>query len=275
MKKEKYGFVYIWYDKRRKLYYIGSHWGTEDDGYICSSNRMLDAYRIRPQDFKRRIIEVLYGDRSKLYESENKWLSYAQKSPDRYYNLVFAAQHWIVYPENVKTIREKISHRTREAMARPETREKLDKHYDTIRGKKQPKELVEKRRQSMIKTMSEKFPDENRRKSLTEEERFEYYSQKGKDIWSNRTEDEKKLVGRKISEGLKGKRNRLGHTNSEEHRRKISDAQKGKTHHRHRIVINDVEHESATKASIVLNISAATISRRLKSDKYSEYYRLG
>ena len=42
---EKYGFVYIWYDKKRKMYYIGSHWGTDDDGYICSSNRMRDAYR--------------------------------------------------------------------------------------------------------------------------------------------------------------------------------------------------------------------------------------
>lgn len=26
---EKYGFVYIWYDRKRKMYYIGSHYGTE------------------------------------------------------------------------------------------------------------------------------------------------------------------------------------------------------------------------------------------------------
>ena len=32
---EKYGFVYLWYDRKRKMFYIGSHWTTETDGYIC------------------------------------------------------------------------------------------------------------------------------------------------------------------------------------------------------------------------------------------------
>ena len=34
---EKYGFVYIWFDRKHKRYYIGCHWGHEDDGYVCSS----------------------------------------------------------------------------------------------------------------------------------------------------------------------------------------------------------------------------------------------
>ena len=73
MNEEKSGFVYIWYDRKRKMYYIGSHWGTETDGYICSSNRMRDAYRRRPQDFKRRIIKqnILRTD---LLTEEHKWL---------------------------------------------------------------------------------------------------------------------------------------------------------------------------------------------------------
>ena len=29
---EPYGFVYIWYDRKYKKYYIGSHWGYENDG---------------------------------------------------------------------------------------------------------------------------------------------------------------------------------------------------------------------------------------------------
>ena len=37
---EKYGFVYIWYDRKHKRYYIGCRWGTENDGYICSSSWM-------------------------------------------------------------------------------------------------------------------------------------------------------------------------------------------------------------------------------------------
>lgn len=44
----KYGFVYLWYDTYRKMYYIGSHWGTESDGYVCSSRRMKFAYKKRP-----------------------------------------------------------------------------------------------------------------------------------------------------------------------------------------------------------------------------------
>ena len=34
---EKTGFIYIWFDTKRKMYYIGCHVGKEDDGYICSS----------------------------------------------------------------------------------------------------------------------------------------------------------------------------------------------------------------------------------------------
>ncbi len=72
--QEKYGFVYIWYDRKHKRYYIGSHWGFEDDGYICSSNWMRHAYRRRPQDFKRRILTRYYGNRRGLYDIEQRWL---------------------------------------------------------------------------------------------------------------------------------------------------------------------------------------------------------
>jgi len=82
------GFVYIWYDRKRKMYYIGSHWGTEDDGYICSSNRMRDAYRRRPQDFKRRIVERVITDRNTLLEIEEKWLKRVKRK-QCYYNLRF------------------------------------------------------------------------------------------------------------------------------------------------------------------------------------------
>ena len=57
---EKYGFVYIWRDRKHKMFYIGCHWGTEDDGYVCSSNRMRNAYNRRPNDFKRKIISHKY-----------------------------------------------------------------------------------------------------------------------------------------------------------------------------------------------------------------------
>ena len=72
---EKYGFVYIWRDKKRKMYYIGSHWGTEDDGYICSSDRMRKAYRRRPDDFKRRVISRIDTNREELLDEEHRLLA--------------------------------------------------------------------------------------------------------------------------------------------------------------------------------------------------------
>jgi len=86
-KPEKTGFVYIWFDSKHKMYYIGCHVGREDDGYICSSNRMRDAYRRRPEDFKRRILtrDVAKSD---LLEEEYRWLKFIKPSELRlkYYN---------------------------------------------------------------------------------------------------------------------------------------------------------------------------------------------
>lgn len=85
---EKTGYIYVWFDRKHKRFYIGSHWGTETDGYICSSRWMRKSYRRRPSDFKRRIIEKGIK-KSDLLLQEDKWL---RLIPDnelgkRYYNL--------------------------------------------------------------------------------------------------------------------------------------------------------------------------------------------
>lgn len=84
---ERYGFIYIWFDRKHKRYYLGSHWGTIDDGYICSSKWMRKAYRRRPDDFRRRIIQRV-TDRNRLIIVENQWLSLMKKDElrKRYYN---------------------------------------------------------------------------------------------------------------------------------------------------------------------------------------------
>lgn len=105
------GFIYIWYDRKRNMYYIGCHWGTEDDGYICSNNRMRDAYRRRPNDFRRRIIQKGIT-RENLLDEEYKWL---QLIPDnqlgkKYYNLrKHKWEHWSHDDLTRKTIGEKIA----------------------------------------------------------------------------------------------------------------------------------------------------------------------
>lgn len=49
-------FVYCWTDHKRNKLYIGYHKGNPDDGYVCSSGRMLAAYKKRPESFTRQII---------------------------------------------------------------------------------------------------------------------------------------------------------------------------------------------------------------------------
>lgn len=86
--KEKYGFVYIWRDKKHNRYYIGSHWGDVTDGYISSSSWMKQAYNRRPEDFKRRILSSNIK-RDNILIEEQRWLSMISKQElgKRYYNL--------------------------------------------------------------------------------------------------------------------------------------------------------------------------------------------
>lgn len=50
-------FVYIWFDKTRKMFYVGQHSGSFNDKYTSSSRWLSGEIRYRPQDFKRRIIK--------------------------------------------------------------------------------------------------------------------------------------------------------------------------------------------------------------------------
>lgn len=114
---DKYGFVYIWYDRKHKRYYVGCHWGSVDDGYICSSSWMKKAFKLRPLDFKRRILRTQLENRIAMYKEEQRWLDMIKRNeikPDnrkpRYYNLSLSAKDlWHKYPEKIKTIGQKIS----------------------------------------------------------------------------------------------------------------------------------------------------------------------
>lgn len=84
----KTGFIYIWFDRKHKKYYIGSHLGTEYDGYVCSSRWMRQSYKRRPHDFKRRILQRNIEKRL-LKEQEYQWLKLIKEDElgFRYYNL--------------------------------------------------------------------------------------------------------------------------------------------------------------------------------------------
>ncbi len=109
---EKYGFVYIWRDRKHKRYYIGSHWGTEDDGYICSSRWMRNSYRRRPEDFKRKTISKNLKSVRETFVEEQKWISLIKEFElgVRYYNRT----RNVIHGDGVD--RKGISEQTREKM---------------------------------------------------------------------------------------------------------------------------------------------------------------
>jgi hypothetical protein len=136
--KEKYGFVYLWRDRKHKRYYIGSHWGHEDDGYVCSSQWMKRSMKRRPQDFKRRILKYVY-DRTILLEEEYKWLSMIKKEEIkvRYYNLyTHKFGHWTAYEDKTLTVKEKLRKANLGKKATEETKKKMAasqrKHHETV-----------------------------------------------------------------------------------------------------------------------------------------------
>lgn len=191
---EKYGFIYIWYDKKRKMYYIGSHWGTEDDGYICSSNRMRNVYKRRPQDFKRRIVSR-YIKRDNLLEEEHKWLSLISETElgKRYYNLrKHKWGHWSTDENKRFTVGQKIS-------ASPNRNANISK---ANKGRKISEETKKKLSISISETMTEEH-----RALLSEK----------CSGWQHTVE-----AKQKIAEAGRGR------VYSEETRKKIGEAHKGK-----------------------------------------------
>lgn len=230
---EKYGFVYLWFDRKHKRYYVGCHWGNINDGYVCSSNWMRDAYKRRPQDFKRRIIVSNICDRKEMFEIEFKYLSMIKENElsKRYYNLSKKhTNHWIITPNRLKTTRERISQNTKTAMQRPEVREKYLEGLKTRDNKASDPKVSEKKRNSMIKTMAEKFPVEERYNppKFNSQEYKDNMVQSISNRWSNMSDEERSSIGSKISEGLTGKsktgKAAKGHVKTEEHRKKISES---------------------------------------------------
>ena len=113
---EKYGFIYLWYDRKHRRYYLGAHWGKETDKYICSSPWMKQAIKHRPEDFKRRIIKTNISSKLEMFNEEQKYLNMIKlteirpytKTP-RYYNLRVIAGHWSISDGKIITIGQKIS----------------------------------------------------------------------------------------------------------------------------------------------------------------------
>ena len=216
----KYGFIYIWFDKNRKMFYVGCHWGTEDDGYVCSSNRMRDAYRRRPQDFKRRILKTNLG-KDVLILEEYKWLKLIKQEElgKKYYNYKNC-----LFPNAIGVnIGKKCSSETKKRISESKKGQvpwNIGKShsYETIQkmkkiktGKIQSEETINKRIEKLkgiprSEETKQKISEKNRGSKRTEEAKLKMSLSKiGKPSWRKgktfgpRNEETK----RKISETMK------------------------------------------------------------------------
>lgn len=125
-----FGFVYLWFDRKHKRFYIGSHWGTENDRYICSSRWMRKAYQRRPTDFKRRILQRVYTSRQELLVQENLWLGLIdpKEIKIRYYNLRLTTNtYWHTDDEARLSVGQKISRSKMGHKLSIETKDKISK----------------------------------------------------------------------------------------------------------------------------------------------------
>lgn len=83
----KTGFIYIWRDKLRNMYYVGSHDGELTDDYISSSRWLNGEINYRPHDFKRRIIKMIDIKLMKIEEYRIIKMIKESEFGSRYYNL--------------------------------------------------------------------------------------------------------------------------------------------------------------------------------------------
>lgn len=206
------GFVYLWFDRKHKRYYIGSHWGAEDDGYICSSNWMYHAIKRRPSDFKRRILKRITSSRMDLYIEEERWLSMTKPAElkKRYYNLHRGGtKHWTAYP-HAKSVKEKISAGTKAAMADPKVRKRYLKGIKGRDTRSSDPAVRAKRGAAISATLAIKYADLRAQRALepprprfNSEEYVASMAAATSATWSRPGYRER--VGKKISAGLKGK----------------------------------------------------------------------
>jgi hypothetical protein len=203
---EKYGFVYIWYDRKHKRYYIGCRWGNENDGYVCSSSWMRQGYKHRPEDFKRRILSRVYTNKKDLLKEEYKWLSKTKSEElgKRYYNLNnHHFGHWSADENKRLSVGQKIS----ASPNRAKNISKANKGKPSLnKGKKRSIETIQKMKDNHSRSMLGKSHNEETKMKMS-------LSHIGK------FKSEEQIKKSALS--------RTGAKRSEESRKRMSESQKG------------------------------------------------
>lgn len=92
---------------------------------------MRRAYHRRPNDFKRRILSLVYTTRQDMFDEEKKWqnlISDDELKGVRYYNIKrHGDRHWSTDPDKMLTVTEKLSKTMKEKHKDPDYRKIYEK----------------------------------------------------------------------------------------------------------------------------------------------------
>lgn len=218
----KYGFIYVWRDRKHNKFYLGCHWGTETDGYVCSSKHMRKAYVRRKEDFKRRVIQRVYTTRAELLEAEYNWLQLISDDElgVKYYNYgKHRFGHWSTEEELRAAIAEKTASKNRGRKASAETRAKQSA---SLKGKNVGKVRTPEMRQHMSEVKKGAVLTEEHKAKISAgllNQPSEAIERRAAALRGKARSDETR---EKISKGLTGIKR------SEETRAKLSEVQRGR-----------------------------------------------
>lgn len=140
-------FTYIWTDHKTNKFYVGSHKGTPDDGYVCSSKLMLEQYSVRPKDFTREIIATGSFLDMRNFEATLLDKLDAKRNPSMYNQHngngdFYLKGHTVISKKKIGdanrgNIRPDVVERNKLGQSE-ETKEKISKNHQDVSGKNNP-----------------------------------------------------------------------------------------------------------------------------------------
>ncbi len=288
-----YGFIYEWTNTLNGKKYIGSHAGTVDDGYVGSGKvfrRALKKYG--KEAFSRSILEyVTIDNRQYLLEREKFYLdkNNAYYSND-FYNVAkdviggdtkagwsderrqeFSEQIRKVWADRTNDEKRIISDKT----------QKKNKEWlaseDGINHKNRLKETIKDRMPKMIEGIKNRDPEDRKRsarlgKELMGKERREEAAKKGVQNRNPETEaNAQKQRQETKNSWSKERREEFVKTMSKGRKGKCIGSSNGRAR---KVVAASKTFDTLKEAMLQCNICEATLSKRLKSDEYQDYYYL-
>jgi len=133
-------FIYQWFDRGLNKFYIGSHYGEVNDGYLFGGIDIKKEYKERPNDFERKILSYhLVSEYSEIRRIEKEYLiKYDVENNDSFYNRTnesYGGYHKKSVENRLNDIDENgLNHFQRAAIKMVKTRKERD-NYKTAKVK--------------------------------------------------------------------------------------------------------------------------------------------